>query len=110
MPRILWIAVPILATSAVFLLSAADKPTVQFTEHLIADKYGYTFGMAAHDLDGDGDLDLTNVDIVGKNPSAASMLWFENDGQGNLQRHVIHDQENGWLERHSIGDINGDKL
>jgi hypothetical protein len=89
------------------LLPAAEPP--QFTELLIADKYGYTFGSAAYDLDGDGDLDLTNVDIVGKRPSAASMLWFENDGQGNLTRHVIHDQEDGWLERHSVGDISGDK-
>lgn len=90
-------------------LLAADKPAVHFTERLIADQYGYTFGSAAADLDGDGDLDLTNVDIVGKRPSAASMLWFENDGQGNLQRHVIHDQEDGWLERHCVGDINGDQ-
>lgn len=90
------------------LLHAADKP-LHFTEHLIADKYGYTFGVTAHDLDGDGDLDLTNVDIVGKRPSAASLLWWENDGKGNLTRHVMHDQEDGWLERHSVGDINGDK-
>lgn len=86
----------------------ADPATLRFTEHLIADKYGYTFGVVAHDLDGDGDLDLTNVDIVGKRPSAASLLWFENDGHGKLARHVIHDQEDGWLERHSIGDISGD--
>ncbi|MDA1053184.1 MAG: hypothetical protein O3C40_22255 [Planctomycetota bacterium] len=75
------------------------KPAVRFSEHLIADKYGYTFGVAADDLDGDGDLDLTNVDIVGKNPSAAPLCWFENDGQGAFQRHVIHEKENGWLER-----------
>ena len=81
---------------------------VRFTEHRIADKYGYTFGVAAHDLDGDGDLDLTNVDIVGKNPSAASLLWFENDGKANFRRHVIHDQEDGWFERHAVGDINSD--
>jgi hypothetical protein len=72
---------------------AADRPSTHFSEHLIADKYGYSFGIAAADLD--GDLDLTNVDIVGKRPSAASLLWFENDGRGNLHRHVIHDQEDG---------------
>ncbi|MBM4002791.1 MAG: VCBS repeat-containing protein [Planctomycetes bacterium] len=93
----------------------ADKAVSQvgelgFTEHLIAGKYGYTFGIAVADLDGDGDLDLTNVDIVGKNPSAASLLWFENDGRGSFQRHVIHDREDGWFERHAIGDINGDQL
>jgi hypothetical protein len=70
--------------------SSPQDRVLPFSEHLIADKYGYTFGVAAWDLDGDDDLDLTNVDIVGKNPSAASLLWFENDGRGNFQRHVIH--------------------
>jgi hypothetical protein len=85
---------------------AADPP--QFEEQLIAGNYGYTFAVNAHDLDGDGDLDLTNVDIVGKRPSSASLLWFENDGRGSFARHVIHKNEDGWLERHALGDINGD--
>ena len=51
---------------------------------------------------------MTNVDIRGKNPSSASLLWFENDGRGVFRRHVIHENENGWLERHAVGDINGD--
>lgn len=89
-------------------LGASLSPPVRLVEHLIADNYGYTFGIAAADLDGDGDLDLTNVDIVGKSPSAASLLWFENHGSGEFSRHVIHDKENGWLERHAVGDINGD--
>lgn len=89
-------------------IAGDEAPTVRFSERLIADKYGYAFGVAAHDIDGDGDLDLTNVDIVGKNPSAASLLWFENDGKGAFRRHVIHEKEDGWLERHSIGDLNGD--
>lgn len=98
----------IIATACLVTARGEDKSPLRFSERLIADKYGYTFGVAAHDLDGDGDLDLTNVDIRGKNPSAASMLWFENDGKGSFQRHVIHENENGWLERHSVGDINGD--
>ena len=93
----------------IVLCGGDAKPTTGFSEHLIADKYGYTFGVAAHDLDADGDLDLTNVDIVGKRPSSASLLGFENDGKGAFQRHVIHDKEDGWLERHCLGDINGDK-
>lgn len=92
------------------VVTRAGDPPVRFEERLIADKYGYTFGIAAHDLDGDGDLDLTNVDIIGKNPSDASLLLWENDGHGELTRHVIHDGENGWLERHGLGDINGDGL
>ena len=91
------------------VVTAGEGGPVRFSEHLLADKYGYTFGMTAHDLDGDGDLDLTNVDIVGKNPSAASLLWFENKGGMNFQRHVIHDQEDGWFERHVVGDINADQ-
>jgi hypothetical protein len=89
-------------------VAGATEPAVRFAEHLIAGNYGYAFGVAAHDLDGDGHLDLTSVDIVGKNPSAASLFWFENDGTGVFQRHVIHENEDGWLERHCIGDLNGD--
>ncbi|MDA1056027.1 MAG: VCBS repeat-containing protein [Planctomycetota bacterium] len=98
---------PVLAWCFVSI-AGGEEPAVRFSERLIADKYGYTFGVAAHDLDGDGDFDLTNVDIVGKNPSAAALLWFENDGKGAFQRHVIHEKESGWLERHSVGDLNGD--
>lgn len=94
---------------ALLLVAAgnADSP-VQFEEHLIADQYGYAFGVAAADLDEDGDLDLTSVDIKGKNPSLASIFWHENDGAGGFTRHVIHDQEPAWFERHAIGDIDGD--
>jgi len=87
---------------------AAPPTAAHFDERLIAEKYGYTFGVQAIDLDGDGDLDLTNVDIVGKNPSDASLLWFENNGRGEFQRQVIHTGENGWLERHALGDLNDD--
>jgi len=89
---------------------AADPVTVTtgFEERLIAGQYGYTFGVQAIDLDADGDLDLTNVDIVGKNPSNASLLWFENNGRGEFDRHVMSTGENGWLERHALGDLNGD--
>jgi len=108
MSRLVFVVSLLLFVGTGQTMRAADP--VRFTEILIADKYGYTFGSAAGDLDGDGDLDLTNVDIVGKKPSAASLLWFQNDGRGNLQRHVIHDGEDGWLERHAIGDLSGDKL
>src|SRR3990172_3025786 len=76
----------------------------RFSEHLIADKYGYAFGLAAADLDGDGDLDLTSCDTRGN-----ALYWFENDGKGIFQRHFIQQDEPGWFERHAIGDINGDK-
>ncbi|MDA1049474.1 MAG: VCBS repeat-containing protein [Planctomycetota bacterium] len=91
------------------LTALADEtptgPAVSFTEHLIADKYGYAYGVAAADLDGDGDLDLTSCDTRGD-----ALYWFENDGRGMFQRHFIQADEAGWFERHAVGDINGDKL
>src|SRR4051812_2573614 len=86
-------------------LASAEPPeaTIRFTESLIADKYGYAFGVAAADLDGDGDVDLTSCDTTNN-----ALYWFENDGKGNFKRHVIQDNEKGWFERHAIGDVNGD--
>ncbi len=82
------------------------QETVRFDDHLIADGYGYTFGLAAADLDGDGDLDITNADIRDK--SHSSLYWFENDGEGHFERHLIWGDEPGWFERHAVGDINQD--
>lgn len=83
----------------------------QFTEHLIRDKYGYAYGIAAADLDGDGDLDLVSSDTTDdKTPQKenGTLLWFENDGKGNFTQHIIAKNENGWFERLSLGDIDGD--
>jgi hypothetical protein len=91
-----------------FTAFAGDNPAapeITFDEHLIADKYGYAFGVVAADLDGDGDLDLTSCDTRGD-----ALYWFENDGKGAFQRHFIQANEPGWFERHAVGDINGDKL
>jgi hypothetical protein len=82
---------------------AAPEGPVQFSEHLILDHYGYAYGIAVADLDGDGHLDLTSSDTVNNN-----LYWFENDGKGNFRRHYIQKDEPGWFERHAIGDINGD--
>ena len=41
--------------------SAAVRP-IEFSEHLIADGYAYPHGIAAVDIDLDGDLDLTSAD------------------------------------------------
>lgn len=76
---------------------------VAFEERLIRGNYGYAYGIAAADLDGDGDLDLTSADTTNN-----FLLWFQNDGKGNLTQRMIYEKDPGWFERHSIADINGD--
>jgi hypothetical protein len=92
-----------------FRLVAKERPpkeqsTTRFSEHLIADKYAYTYGIAAADFDRDGDLDLSSVDYTPHN-----MLYlFENDSRGNFKRHSIQKDYSERLERHMIGDVDGD--
>jgi hypothetical protein len=81
-----------------------DKPAPpEFSEHLIQDGYGYAYGLAAADIDGDGHLDLVSSDATGN-----ALSWYENDGKGNFRRHYIAKDEEGWFERLAVGDINGD--
>lgn len=93
--------------------AATEKSSLRFSEHLIADRFGYAYGLAAADLDGDGDLDVTSQNIAGSSasrdePTLSTLSWFENDGRGTFRRHVIHMGEPGWFERHAVGDVNGD--
>lgn len=76
---------------------------IHFSEHLIADDYSYPYGIAAADLDGDGDLDLTSADCKTND----SLYWFENDGTGQFARHIVQNKEPARLERHAVGDIDG---
>jgi hypothetical protein len=85
----------------------AEEP-VRFSEHQLVGDLGYVFGVAAADLDGDGDLDLTSPDI--RNKSHSTLFWHQNDGQGSFERLVIYKDEPGWFERHAIGDLNGDGM
>ncbi len=82
---------------------AKKAGTVRFTEHLIQDGYGYAYGVAAADLDGDGRLDLTSGDTVND-----VFYWFAGDGKGGFRRHVVQAKEPGWFERHAVGDVDGD--
>src|SRR5438128_2348162 len=92
-------AIPFLACAGIILYflqpapeaaqpAAKDSGPLRFTELLIQDKYGYAYGIAAADLDGDGNIDLTSSDTVNNN-----LYWFQNDGKpadGKLwKRHVI---------------------
>ncbi|HAA52562.1 MAG TPA: hypothetical protein DCE43_22795, partial [Planctomycetaceae bacterium] len=63
------------------------------------------FGVAAADLDGDGDVDLTSPDI--KDKAVSTLYLFRNDGHGKFKREVLFAGEPGWFERHTIADIDG---
>ena len=96
----------ILLAAFICLLHVAvrQKPAagqgIKFTEHLIADKYGYAYGLAVADFDGDGDLDLSSRDMRGN-----ALYWFANDGKGSFQWNFIQENEPGWFERHAVGDV-----
>lgn len=83
----------------------AQSPSpVDFQEHLIAGGFTYSFGIQTADLDGDGDLDITAADALPNN----SLYWFENDGSGTFSKHLIQKNDPERLERHAIGDVDGD--
>lgn len=87
---------------------AARADEIRFTEHLISSDYGYAYGIGVADIDRDGDLDLTSANAMAHNSTQNCLYWFENDGKGNFQRHVIAKDDPGRLERHQIADINRD--
>jgi hypothetical protein len=89
----------------VFLCGAVEQetPDVRFSEHRIMGDYGYAYGIAAADLDGDGRLDLVSSDTTNDN-----LYWFHNDGKSRFRRHFIAKDEPGWFERLAVGDVNQD--
>ncbi len=79
-------------------------PSIQFSEHLIADNYAYAYGIAAADFDQDGDLDLSSADYTPHN----KLYLFENDGKGIFKKHTIQKDDPERLERHMVGDVDRD--
>ena len=75
---------------------------LNFKEHLIDDTFMYVYGISSVDLTGNGFLDLIAVE------TNIGLYWYENDGNGNFSKHVIHEKPGEWLERHIVADINND--
>ncbi len=84
--------------------AARPSTSIQFSEHVIADNYAYAYGIGAADIDQDGDLDLTSADYTPHN----RLYLFENDSDGQFVKHVIQKDDPERLERHMIGDVDGD--
>ncbi|MDP7016532.1 MAG: FG-GAP-like repeat-containing protein, partial [Pirellulaceae bacterium] len=93
-------------TAALDHIFANGKPSksIQFSEHLIADKYAYAYGIAAADFDGDGDLDISSADYTPHN----RLYLFENRDRGSFHRHLIQQNDPERLERHMVGDVDND--
>ncbi len=114
-----------------FAFSANAPSPLRFSERLIEDHYTYGYGMDIADIDGDGDLDITTGDAAFheglheqywmRNPDhKASLYWYENVG-GSFEKRYVEKGFLGFempegrsnrlsylLERHDIGDIDGD--
>ncbi len=107
--RVQFVAVPVVVLCSLSVGPAVcqvkeSTSSIQFSEHLIADKYAYAYGIAAADFDDDGDLDLTSADYTPHN-----MLYlFENDRNANFTRHIIQKNDPERLERHLVGDVDRD--
>jgi hypothetical protein len=99
--------IPLVLVLALVLFSRgepeAKTPAVRFTEHLLKDNFGYAYGLAASDLDGDGLPDITTADA-----DRGQLTLFRNRGIGKFTPSYIKDGEPGWFERHVHGDVNGD--
>ena len=89
---------------------AADPPLtvssgpLRFEERLIMKGYTYPYGIAAGDIDGDGKLDITSADALPHN----SLYLFTNDGKLGFRKSLVQKDDPDRLERHALGDIDGD--
>ncbi|MFN0195729.1 MAG: FG-GAP repeat domain-containing protein [Planctomycetaceae bacterium] len=109
MKLLVWSAAFVGVSTVVYSMSKPSETTIvsgplKFESRVIHNEYSYAYGISASDIDLDGDLDLTSADAVDN-----QLHWFANDGSGNLTHHLVYDNDPGFLERHAVGDLNGDK-
>ena len=86
-----------------------ESGPLKLAEQRLLGNYTYSYACAAYDLDGDGDLDLTSADAE---PNSNVYLLL-NDGTGTfkqsyIQKYAHLDEQPIRVERHAIGDVNGD--
>lgn len=84
---------------------------LRLTEQQLRGNYTYSYACVAADLDGDGDLDLTSADAE----SNSNLYLLQNDGKSQfrhsfIQKYSMDSDQPVRLERHAIGDVNGDGL
>ncbi len=96
--------------------SAAPEPPLTvtagpltFSEHRLLHGYTYAYGISVADVNGDGNPDLTSADAE---PNSNLYLLL-GDGRGGfrhsfIQKYAAQDEQPIRLERHAIGDVNGD--
>ncbi|MFH0953203.1 MAG: FG-GAP-like repeat-containing protein [Verrucomicrobiota bacterium] len=81
--------------------AAGSWPKVQITADAVAED-----GLAAGDIDSDGDDDV----VAAYGGSGDQVAWWENpgDGSSNWLRHALGDTSGEWCDRINVGDLNND--
>lgn len=84
-----------------------NKGNWEFEPHRISD-FGGTYAAEVADFDGDGDLDIVLVSMTNDwyDPSHASIIWLENDGEQNFTPWMI-DTDPIHLVCVAVGDVSG---
>jgi hypothetical protein len=104
-----WPAVGLLS-AALFATHRAVCQDPKFSGRMISSDYTYSFGVAAADLDKDGNTDIVSPDCTTQGSRKHNdIYWYQNDGKGNFTRHLV--ASDGWYgryERLQIADINAD--
>lgn len=75
---------------------------VQFTAHTITTNASGATGVAAADMDGDGDMDVLSADVF-----SGEITWYENNGSQDFTAHTVATGQAGAVHARPA-DIDGD--